>query len=242
MIRKKIHYIWFGGKSLSNLAEKCIESWKKYCPDYEIIEWNENNFDFRNNSYALEAYRNKKWAFVSDYARLKILFEEGGIYMDTDVELLQSLNDFLDYKLFFGFEAVDRISTGIIGAEKNNADIKKLLESYDTRSFVNKDGTLDLTTNVEIITNYFVRKGLCLNNIKQNLDDVMFFPCEFFCPKDYETKKINITKNSYAIHHFDGSWIPQSTKIYQNIVRNLRDNLNGDVFNTLKSIKKIIKK
>lgn len=109
-IPKKIHYCWFGRNPLTESAKKCIESWKKYCPEYEIIEWNENNFDLTENRYAREAYEQKKWAFVSDYARLKIVYEQGGIYMDVDVELIKPLDELTELDGYMGFEKRDRWS------------------------------------------------------------------------------------------------------------------------------------
>ena len=139
MIPKKIHYIWVGGNPLTPLAEKCIESWKKYCPDYEIVRWDESNFDVNQNQYCKEAYENKKWAFVSDYIRLKVLYEEGGIYMDTDVEVVKPLDKFLSNPAFSGFENDTMIPTGIIASEKNNPWVDKLLKKYDDKHFIKKN-------------------------------------------------------------------------------------------------------
>lgn len=153
MIPKKIHYIWLGGNKKSKLIEKCIASWKKYCPDYEIIEWNENNFDIGSNKYLKEAYEAKKWAFASDYIRLYVLYTEGGIYMDTDVEVLKPLDRFLECKAFSGFERKDAIPTGIMACEKGNEIFKELLSYYTDKSFYNEDGSMNQTTNVVTITN-----------------------------------------------------------------------------------------
>ncbi|MDY4077590.1 MAG: glycosyltransferase [Clostridium sp.] len=207
-IPKKIHYCWFGGNKLNELGKKCINSWKKYCPEYEIIEWNDKNFDFSCNKYVQEAYKAKKWAFVSDYVRLYVIYKYGGIYMDTDVEVVKNLDKFLKYESFSGFESTKYIPTGIMGGEKNSRWIKYLLSYYDNKSFINEDGTLDTTTNVITITNMTKEKyNLRLDNSFQLLnEEVALFPSEFFCPKDYETEKINITKNTHTIHHFSGSW------------------------------------
>ena len=213
MIPKVIHYCWFGKKPLPTLAVNCIDSWKKFCPDYEIIEWNEKNFDINSNTYVREAYENKKWAFVSDYVRLYALYNHGGIYMDTDVQVLKPLDAFLNDQAFSGFEAYDRVPTGIMGAEKEHHFFKKLLDYYTDRKFVLNDGKFDYTTNVEIITKYCYDRGLNLNNTKQTIENFTLYPSDYFCPKDYITKKVNITVNSYAIHHFDGSWVPKTQKI-----------------------------
>lgn len=221
MIEKKIHYIWFGSNPLPPLAKKCIESWKKFCPDYEIVEWNETNFDVNQNIYTKEAYENKKWAFVSDYVRLYALYHHGGIYMDTDVEVLKNLDDYLNHDAFSGFESSNAIPTGIIGAKKGNYHIKQLLNEYNDRHFILPNGEMDLTTNVTTITNYFKEKNIILNNQYQNCDGFVFYPSEYFCPKDYKTGKINLTDRSVTIHHFSGSWIPKSQKIKYKIINKL---------------------
>lgn len=225
MIEKKIHYIWFGKNKLPDLAIKCIESWKRYCPDYEIIEWNEENFDINSNQYVKEAYEAKKWAFVSDYVRLYVLVNHGGIYMDTDVELLKPLDNFLFEKGFSGFESIDRVPTGIMACEKNHPFFKKLLNDYDTRRFLKDNGEYDLTTNVVTITNYFAKAGLNLNNTKQTICGVTLYPNDYFCPKNSETKELHLTSNTVAIHHFDGSWVSKKDKIKQNIQLILGNNI-----------------
>ncbi len=207
-IPKVIHYVWFGGKPLTPLAEKCIESWKRYCPDYEIVRWDESNFDVKQNRYCREAYEAKKWAFASDYARLWVLVNEGGIYMDTDVEVLQPLDRFLCLQSFSGFEAEDRLPTGLMASCRHQPFFEKLLHDYDDRSFLGLDGSPDLTTNVTAITDACVDAGLVLNNTEQTVEGFTLFPSEYFCPKDWETKEIHLTENTYAIHHFDGSWLP----------------------------------
>lgn len=221
MIPKKIHYVWFGGKPLTPLAEKCISSWKKYCPDYEIIRWDESNFDISQNRYCREAYEAQKWAFASDYARLWILVNEGGIYMDTDVEVLQPLDRFLNLQAFSGFEAEDRLPTGLMASSENQPFFVKLLRDYDDRSFLRSDGSFDLTTNVTAITDSCVNSGLILDNTEQTVEGFTLFPSEYFCPKDWLTKEINLTENSYAIHHFDGSWAGGSTRLKHAVMRAL---------------------
>ena len=217
MIPKKIHYCWFGKNPLPEIAKKCIATWKKFCPDYEIIEWNEKNFDINSNAYVREAYENKKWAFVSDYVRLYALYNYGGIYMDTDVQVLKPLDFFLNEQAFSGFEAYDRVPTGIMGAEKNHPFFRMLLDYYTDRRFVLNDGKFDYTTNVEVITRYCTERGLLLNNTKQAVEGFTLYPFDYFCPKDYDTKEIRLTENSYTIHHFDGSWMPKSQKIKEKI-------------------------
>lgn len=208
MIPKIIHYCWFGGKPLPELAQKCIESWKKNCPDYQIVRWDEKTFDINQNVYVKEAYDSQKYAFVTDFVRLYAIYNYGGIYMDTDVEVIKNLDKFLDEKAFSGFESYREIPTGIMAGEKGNVLYKELLEYYNNRHFINPDGTLDLTTNVIIITNYFVNKGLTQNNRKQTIGGYTFYPKIYFCPSK-EDIQVNNDK-IYTIHHFAGSWLPES--------------------------------
>ncbi len=208
MIPKKIHYCWFGGNPLPELALKCIESWKKYCPDYEIIEWNETNFDVNCCQYVKEAYESKKWAFVSDYARLYAMYNHGGIYMDTDVELVGSIDKFLSEAAFTGYENKKSIITGIMGSEKHSEWIGYLMSYYADRHFIKEDGSFDVTTNVATITRMTEEKyNVTADGIMKKIDGVLtIYPQDYFCPKDYVTKEIVLTDNTIAIHHFDGSW------------------------------------
>lgn len=217
MIPKVIHYCWFGRNPLPKLAQKCIESWKKYCPDYEIKEWNEDNFDVNCCDYVREAYEARKWAFVSDYARLYALVKYGGIYMDTDVELIKPLDSFLSYEAFSGFESSGQILTGIMAAEQNQNLFLELLHEYDGIHFKKDDESLDLTTNVQRITNTCLKYGLVLNDKKQTVKGFTFFPMEYFCPKDAVTRELDLTKNSVAIHHFDGSWMESDRKLVKTV-------------------------
>ena len=207
MIPKVIHYCWFGGNPLPEEYKQYIESWKKYCPDYKIIEWNESNFDLNEVPYVKEAYQSKKWAFITDYVRLYALDTIGGIYMDTDVEVLKNLDEFLNQEGFSGFERENAVPTGIMAAEKRQKFIHELLHQYDELHFIKDDGSLDESTNVTRITNTAVKYGLKLNNKKQTVQGFTFYPTDYFCPKNSRTMEINITKNSCTIHHFAGSWV-----------------------------------
>lgn len=154
-IPKVLHYCWFGGAPKPKNIQNCIRSWKKYCPDYEIIEWNEQNFDVSQSLYTRQAYDARRWAFVADYARLKILYEQGGIYMDTDVELLRPLDDLLAYPAFFGFQHNNEVATGLsFGAEARSPVVKALLDDYDSLPFLLPDGSCDLTPNTYSIHHY----------------------------------------------------------------------------------------
>lgn len=215
MIPKIIHYCWFGTNKIPKDIQFFISTWKKYCPDYEIKEWNENNFDVNQNLYCKEAYEAKKWAFVSDYVRLKVLYDYGGIYMDTDIEVCKSFNDLLIYNSCLGFEAETRIQTGVIAACKNNEWIKMLLLYYSKKHFKNENGQYALTTNVEVITKIIKEKyDIKLNNTFQVFgDNNVIFPFDYLCAKDLMDGKIKRTNNTYTIHHFKGSWVSYSGKI-----------------------------
>lgn len=207
MIPKIIHYCWFGRNPKPKLAEKCIKSWKKFCPDYEIREWNEDNFSISEAPlYVRQAYEAKKWAFVTDYVRLYAMTKYGGIYMDTDVEVVKPLDRFLEHQAFSGFEDGVQIPTGIMACEKDYPLFKSLLSFYDTASFWNPDGTMNLTTNVTTITNLCLEKGLRQDNSFQILDGFALYPKDVFCPVSYATGKLERTKNTCTIHWFSGSW------------------------------------
>lgn len=233
MIPKIIHYCWFGKNKKSILVEKCINSWKMCCPDYKIIEWNEDNFDIQSNAYAKEAYDKKKWAFVSDYARLKILSEQGGFYLDTDVELIKPLDSFCDCNAVVGYESSTTLSTAFIGAEKNNEWITYLLSYYENRHFVLSDGSLDLTTNVTSITEMTKSKYVMqFDDKKYSIPGIVtFYPKEYFAPKNPGEKHYKITDNTVAIHHFETSWIPGNREIVRLRIRYSRQ---------LKKVKKFI--
>ena len=211
MIPKVVHYCWFGRGGKPAQALMCIDSWKKYLPDYELKEWNEDNFDITQNQYVREAYENRKFAFVTDYVRLYAIYHEGGVYMDTDVEVLGSYDQFLHHHAFSGFETNGNVPTGMMAAEKGSVWAKELLDQYDTRKFVQEDGTFDMTTNTTVITNYMLNKGLVLNNKYQDFPNLCtMYPADYFCPKDHRTGKIKCTKNTVCIHHFAGSWVKHS--------------------------------
>ena len=234
MIPKKIHYCWFGGKPKPQSVLNYIESWRRFCPTYEIIEWNEDNFDISNNTYCKEAYDSKKWAFVSDVARLSALYQEGGIYMDTDVEVKKSLDELLDNKVFFGFEAPIYVGTNIIGAYKGNEFIKVLLNDYDKRHFIKKDGDFDTTTNVTVITKLAKEMGLILNGKQQTIKGVTFYPQEYFCPFDYITGRMTKSNHTYSIHWYDQTWISPKKRMRLKITKVFRRLFGKNIFKWLK--------
>ena len=206
-IPKIIHYCWFGGKPKPPLAVKCIESWKRFCPDYEILEWNEENFDLSAApEYVHQAYEAGRWAFVTDYVRLVALVKMGGVYMDTDVEVVKPLDSYLQHEAFAGFESIDRVQTGLLACVPGFSLFADFLRHYDTARFLLPDGTCDTTTNVEVLTRLCVARGLQLNDRFQVVDGLAVYPREYFCPVDYETEKLKRTRKTVTIHWFSGSW------------------------------------
>lgn len=207
MIPKIIHYCWFGGKELPELAQTCIESWKTHLPDYEIRIWNESNFNLDLFPFVRQAYDSKKFAFVTDVVRLFVLKEYGGLYMDTDVEVLKPLDQFLSHSAFSGFENNGMVPTGLMGSQINGKWVTEMLEYYYNRDFLDKKGEPILKTNVIIISKLMRLKGIKLNNTFQEIKDyVAFYPHDFFCPKDHHSGQIILTDNTFCIHHFAGSW------------------------------------
>lgn len=234
MIPKTIHYCWFGRGEKPKLAQKCIASWKKFCPDYEIIEWNEDNFDVHKNCYTEEAYNSKKYAFVTDFVRLYVLYNYGGIYMDTDVELLKPLDSFLRYEAFSGFESAQFVPTGLMAAKEGVPIIGELLDYYNDKHFVKQNGELDLTTNCVSITQIMCKHGLKLNGQFQTVNGFTLFPQEYFCPFINETGELKKTEKTVAIHWFNKSWLPLSTRIRSRITRVFHRFFGVDCFRWLK--------
>jgi len=215
MIPKVIHYCWFGGNPKPKLAKKCIRSWKKYCPDSEILEWNESNYDLSSAPlYVRQAYERKKWAFVTDYVRLQVVYDHGGIYLDTDVELLRSLDDLLENKAYFGFEDGECIATGLgFGAEKGIQILKEMMEQYHHCPFILPDGTYDLETCTERNTKVFIQHGLQPNGKYQVLDDNVFILPECVLRPYHDWKgTLNIVPETISIHWYNASWQPDSYK------------------------------
>ena len=239
MIQKIIHYCWFGGKEKPELAKKCIESWKKYCPDYELKEWNEETFNIESAPiYVQEAYQEKKWAFITDYVRLWAMYNLGGIYMDTDVEVLKPLDEFLDNNGFTGFEDDKYMVTGIMAAEKELPLMRQLLSYYDGRKFIREDGTLDMTTNTVSITKTLKEMGFEPNGKMQIREGFAIYPRDYFCPLDDATGKLFKSNNTATIHWFNKSWLPENKRFRSKITRVFHRIFGKDCFRFLKRKKK----
>ena len=214
-IPKIIHYCWFGNANKPQSVEKCISSWRKYCPDYEIKEWSEANFDVNQNQYCQQAYEEKAWGFVPDYIRLWIIYHEGGIYLDTDVQILKSFDSLLDNKAFAGFEygTADKKDGYFVnfgqgfGAEPGNKIILNHMNMYNDLQYRLQNGEYNRVASPNYTTDILVKHGLERKQNKiQKLDGMTIYPTEYFCPKNFSTGVVKKTQNTYSIHHFDGSW------------------------------------
>lgn len=217
-IPKIIHYIWFGNNPKSKSVQKCIESWHKYCPEYKIIEWNESNYNVKKNRYMYEAYQAKKWAFASDYARYDVVYRYGGFYLDTDVELVSSLDSLLQDSMYMGFLEDKRVASGLgFGSVKGNPILKEILQYYDGRSFYKKNGEMDLRVCNHNETLVLVRHGLVRNGEEQWLDYAHVYPREYLNPVGG-----NPTDKTVSVHHFSGTWASwtRRTRVRKNMIIN----------------------
>lgn len=215
MIPHKIHYCWFGYNKKPRLIERCISSWKAFLPDWEIVEWNESNYDVNKNAYISEAYRQGKWAFVVDYARFDILNDQGGIFLDTDVELLRPIPEaFLDYEAFTGFESDETVNPGLIYASiPNQAMLKEIVSVYEKKEFGNKIGGR-IENIVDVVTGVLKKQGLQGNNTFQIIDGVAVFPKEYFCCFNHEIQAFETTEQTVSVHHYYASWSPWYRRFY----------------------------
>lgn len=231
-IPKKIHYCWFGHGEMPKQFKDNIETWKKFCPEYEIVRWDESNYDISKNEYMRQAYEMKKWGFVPDYARLDIVYEHGGIYLDTDVELVRSLDELLKYKLFCGFESMDYVAFGLgFGAQKNHPILKHMMEEYDKEKFILEDGTLNLVASPVYQTRVLEKYGLKKNGHMQEYADFVVFPTECFAPVN--AYGVGYPKsNTFSIHQYAATWFDESQKKHkERIIKSCKylvDRLNSD--------------
>lgn len=254
MIPKKIHYCWFGHSPLPKSAEKCIASWRKFFPDYEIIEWNEDNYDVRKIPYIAQAYDAKKYAFVSDYARFDILYQHGGVYFDTDVEVIRSFDDVLERGAFMGCEidglrsaqteqgvvkkSVIAVAPGLgLGATQGLQLYKDILGFYAGQQFFNPDGSLNTKTVVKYTTEVLMTSGLLDTEGIQKVGDITVYPAEYFNPLDSVTGQLNKTENTHSIHWYTASWMSPKQRLRSKITRPFHRIFGADCFAALKKKK-----
>lgn len=236
MIPKKIHYCWFGRGEKPKLVKKCMDSWKKNLSGYEFIEWNEDNFDIESNTFVKEAYEHRNFAFVSDYVRAKALLAEGGIYLDTDVEVMKSFDGFLNHDFFAGFEEKEFVGTCVMGSCADHPLLKEYIRHYDESKYVNDDGTFYTDTNVLLLTRLFEQNGFVRDGKYQEKDGIAVYPKAWFSPYDYINSISYITNDSHAIHHFARLWLPKKVRIKSAIKRAVVKVIGGE------NLKKLLKR
>jgi len=257
MIPKIIHYCWLSGDPFPELIDNCIKTWKKLLPDYEFMLWDTKRFPMDTNSWVKEAFETKKYAFAADYIRLHAVYEYGGIYMDTDIEVLKSFDELLRLPYFIGSEGGGIIEAGVFGAEKGANWLGDCLMHYDNRNFVKKDGTFDTMTLPRIMMEHIHRNHSItemsdpkiseLSYTKEDKELVMF-PRDYFCAKNHGTGVIEKTENTFSIHHFAMSWLPKKKTFLPNLKRKLMTVLGVGFVNTvikvlgLRKLKRILSK
>lgn len=245
MIPKIIHYCWFGHNPLPISARKCIESWRKFLPDYEIKEWNEDNFDVNSIPYTQQAYDAKKYAFVSDYARFWILYHYGGIYFDTDVEVVANMDDIIARGAFMGIEkgaSIDgkpMVAPGLgLGVELGHPFYERMLKVYNGLNYKKADGTFDPVTIVTHTTKELYANGMKPSDDMQRVHDIWIYPADYFCPMDSTTGIITKTSRTVSIHHYDCSWMDHNTfgfRVHRlkNVLFKLIGQENAEIINKL---------
>ncbi|MBQ8227931.1 MAG: glycosyl transferase [Clostridia bacterium] len=227
MIPKTIHYCWFGRGEKPKLAQKCIESWKRFCPDYEIIEWNEDNFDINKNEYTKMCYNEKRFAFLSDYVRLLVVNEHGGIYFDTDVELLKNPDELLENEAYFGFETDEYINTGVgFGSVAHGEAVEKMVAEYDFL-LDGKNGTVGCPI---LNTKALVSLGLCQNGKRQTVAGAEIYPADYFNPYESTTGRLNKTDSTVSVHWYSGMWMSKSQQLRSKITKPLHRIFGVDFF------------
>lgn len=220
-IPKIIHFCWVSDEPYPEDIKRCMDSWAKKLPDYQIKHWNSNNFDINNWKYAAQALSKKKYAFVSDIVRLYALYTDGGVYLDSDIEVLKSFDNLLDAKAFTGFESYGRIAAWIMASEKGNPLIKEILDFYRDKDFIDANGNTDLTPNTVLLTKILKKHGMKTMDKIQYLDYITIYPERFFCPLNPWTNEINITNDTYCIHYFKGAWAPPEDRYKHKIINKL---------------------
>lgn len=230
MIPKTIHYCWFGRNPKPKLAERCIASWNKYCPDYQIIEWNEDNFDLDYNGYTRYCYDNQKWAFLSDIVRLIVVAEHGGLYFDTDVELVRKPDFLLGYEAFYGFENKSFVATGLgFGAQAHHPTIEAMLRQY-TQLSLEEDGAYPLFVCPALNTNALLPFGLQRDGSRQTIAGAEILSTEYLNPYDDPTGTLNKTANTVSIHWYAKSWMNKRKILRTRIMKPLHRIFGVDAF------------
>lgn len=230
MIPKIIHYCWLSGDPFPESIQICIDSWKSKLPDYEFILWDTNRFNLNDSLWVKQAFESKKYAFAADFIRLYAVYHYGGIYMDTDVEVVKPFDELLHLPYFVGSEGHDIIEAGVFGAEKETWWLKPCLDYYTNRVFVKADGSYDTITLPNIMMKQIglenaikmdTAEHILMNDFRKNKNEVLMFPPEFFCAKNHGTGVIEKTEHTFTIHHFAMSWVPKHVAFLPNIKRKL---------------------
>lgn len=208
-----IHYVWFGGGKHSKLQKRCMKSWKKFCPDFQIQRWDESNFDLSGAPlYVRQAYDAKKWAFVSDYVRLKVLYDYGGLYFDTDTEVIKDISHLLLNNAFIAFEGNDMVNTGVLGCLKKDPIVGEILQSYQDRKFYNEDGSINTTVTGIYTTEVFLRHGLKVGGEEQMVENWRVYPFTYFYPVKVINNNTYYREHTCIVHWFEGTWFPEEYK------------------------------
>ena len=235
MIPKIIHYCWFGRNPLPKSAQKCIASWRKFFPDYEIKEWNEDNFDVNMIQYTKDAYAAKKYAFVSDYARFWILYHYGGVYFDTDVEVIRPMDDIIEKGAFMGLETSGHFGKGIIAvnpglgmaSRKDNSVYRVFLDEYDGLSFYDANNEISQYSMIPMVSRYFIDCGLeGINDRIESISGINIYPMDYFNPYDSKTGNLSITGNTRTIHWYSASWLSWIDRTLLSMKRRVRSILS----------------
>lgn len=213
LIPKKIHYMWLGGNEIPDKLKRCIDSWARFCPDYEIIKWDENNYDVHKNVFVSQAYDNQRYGFVPDYARIELLYEYGGIYLDTDVELKRNIDELLYQEAFCSVEKWQVLNFGGgSGAIKGHKSLEPFLECWKERELIRRDGTLDNISSGLLDTTIALRQGYVINGKNQTVNGMNIYTYDYFHPYDYMSGKLELTEDTFSVHHFNGGWLDSKSK------------------------------
>lgn len=230
MIPRIIHYCWFGHNPKPKLILNCIDSWHRLCPDWKIIEWNEDNYDVLASEYTKAAYEDKNWAYVADYARFDVLYKQGGVYFDTDVELLRPIPDeLMREEAFTGFETPSKVAPGLVfGTTPGQGFLREVLDNYSSKRYSTNE------TVVDILTKLLEKHGLVGDNSEQTVCGVKIMPTEYFGCFNHEIQAFEKTSNTISIHHYYASWRPWYSKTKFRIIKHVAKLLGKEKYLRLK--------